>query len=50
LEKLTGNAYQKVSGSRAIGPHLDLDANTSRSFNVLVAGIRRLIAAGQAMP
>ncbi len=50
LQKLTGNAYQKVSGSRAIGLHLDPDANTSRSFNVLVAGIRRLIAAGKAMP
>lgn len=48
LEKLTGNAYQKVSGSRAIGPHLNVDQNTSRSFNVLVAGIRRLVAAGQA--
>lgn len=48
LEKLTGNAYQKVSGSRAIGPHLNVEQNTSRSFNVLVAGIRRLVAAGQA--
>ena len=25
LERLTGNAYRKVSGSRAIGPHLSPD-------------------------
>ena len=48
LMKLTGNVYQKVSGSRAIGPYLNLDANASRSFMKLVAGIRRLVAAGQA--
>ncbi len=34
--------YQKLSGARAIGRHLDLDANTSRSFRVLVKGLRRL--------
>jgi hypothetical protein len=32
LEKLTGNRYQKVAGSRAIAPHLDLKAPRSRSF------------------
>ena len=25
LAKLTGHRYQKVGGSRAIGPHLDID-------------------------
>jgi hypothetical protein len=35
-------AYQKVGGSRAIGPHLDLDNNRSRSFVHFVAAVRRL--------
>lgn len=36
--------YQKLSGSRAIAPHLLLDgSNRSHSFNVLVAGIRRVV-------
>ena len=35
--------YQKVSGSRAISPNLDIDQNCSTSFNVLIAGVRRLI-------
>lgn len=34
--------YQKVSGSRAIGPHLDIDNTRSPSFAVFVAGLRRL--------
>lgn len=37
--------YQKMSGARAIGPRLDLDANRSHSFNVFLRGIRRLGAA-----
>lgn len=44
LGTLTGQKYQKVLGSRAIGPHLDTENNTSRSFQALVSGIRRLIA------
>jgi hypothetical protein len=36
--------YQKVGGSRAIGPHLDLENKRSRSFAVFVTGLRRLIA------
>jgi hypothetical protein len=36
-------SYQKVGGSRAIGPHLDPDNNQSQSFRVFVAGIRRLV-------
>ena len=41
--KLTGKRYDKVSGSRAIAPHLHLDANRSHSFRVLVKGIRRIV-------
>jgi hypothetical protein len=43
LEKLTKRNYQKLSGSRRIGPHLKLDAtNTSRSFAALIDGIQRV--------
>ena len=42
LVRLTKGEYQKVSGSRAIGPPLDLANNRSHSFNILVTGIRRL--------
>lgn len=43
LAKLTRGTYQKLSGSRAIGPHLQLGGdNRSRSFNVLMDGIRRI--------
>ncbi|TGD72175.1 DUF4276 family protein [Mangrovimicrobium sediminis] len=35
--------YQKVAGSRAIAPHMNLDNNRSRSFNVLLAGVKKLI-------
>ena len=45
LSKLTGHTYQKVSGSRAIGSHLKIDSsNCSRSFNILLDGIRELTA------
>jgi hypothetical protein len=40
LEKLTGNRYQKVAGSRAIAPHLDLQKPRSRSFHHLIRAIR----------
>jgi len=40
LEKLTGNRYQKIAGSRAIAPHLDLRAPRSRSFHHLLQAIR----------
>jgi len=43
LMKLTRNRYDKVSGSRAIAPHLSIIDNRSKSFNVLVSGIRNLI-------
>lgn len=45
LRKLTEQRYQKLGGSRAIAPHLDVSGkNRSRSFNTLVAGIRRIAA------
>ena len=40
LEKLTGNRYQKIAGSRSIAPHLDLQAPRSRSFHHLLHAIR----------
>jgi len=44
LEKLTAGKYQKVSGSRAIGPYLHLDeSNLSHSFHSFLAGIRQLL-------
>ncbi len=43
LEKLTRYRYQKVGGSRAIGPYLNPDNNRSKSFAVFVAGIKRFI-------
>jgi len=46
LTRLTGRRYQKVGGSRAIGPYLDINNTRSRSFEVFVAGIRRLAAKG----
>lgn len=42
LSALTKGLYQKVGGSRAIGPHLDLMNVRSDSFKNLVAGIQRL--------
>lgn len=45
LVALSQQRYQKVGGSRSISPHLRLDgSNRSHSFNVLVDGIRRVVA------
>lgn len=44
LFKLTDYVYDKVSGSRAISPHMDLSSNTSNSFNMLISGIYDLIS------
>ena len=44
LANLTGGQYQKVGGSRAIAPHLDLDNQRSSSFKNLVARLRRLLS------
>ncbi len=43
LKKLTQGRYQKVSGSRAIGPFLDLENTRSASFKNFVLGIRSII-------
>ncbi len=44
LQNLTQRKYQKVAGSRAIGPYLKTDgSNRSRSFNVLLTGIQGLL-------
>jgi Domain of unknown function (DUF4276) len=40
LEKLTNKRYQKIAGSRAIAPHLDLQTPRSKSFNHLLLAIR----------
>lgn len=40
---LTKKHYQKISGSREIGPYLNPETNKSKSFKVLVTGIRRLV-------
>ena len=47
LERVTGCRYQKVSGSRAIGPNLSVGMsgrpeNRPRSFRVFVSGLRQL--------
>jgi len=42
LAKLTRGAYQKVSGSRQLGPHLDTNNDRSASFKSLIAGVRRM--------
>lgn len=43
LVRITGRKYQKMAGSRAITPHMDLSGNRSQSFNTLVQGIKHLI-------
>jgi hypothetical protein len=40
LRKLTGNRYQKIAGSRAIAPHLDLVQPRSKSFHHLLQSVR----------
>jgi len=43
LMALTKNIYQKVSGSRAISRHMNLENNRSHSFNVLIKTLEQLI-------
>lgn len=43
LEKITRDAYQKFSGSRAIGRYLSEDSNKPQSFRVFVEGIHRAV-------
>jgi len=40
LAKLTSNRYQKVAGSRAIAPYLNIESPRSRSFHHLIQAIR----------
>jgi hypothetical protein len=40
LETLTRHRYHKVSGSRAIAPHLNIDAPRSASFRYLIHAIQ----------
>jgi len=42
LGKLTRGRYQKISGSRMLGVHLDLSNQRSPSFRNLIRGIRRM--------
>lgn len=42
LKTLTRNRYEKISGSREIGKHLDLTNQRSPSFRNLIKGIRRM--------
>lgn len=42
--RLTGMKYQKIAGSRAIGPHLDPANTRSTSFKHFVLGLYRLLA------
>lgn len=42
LDRLTKGRYQKISGSRAIGLHLDPGNMRSNSFKVFVEGVRNI--------
>lgn len=44
MKRLTKNMYQKVDGSRKIGPYLLLDNKRSTSFYNFITGVRRLVA------
>ena len=41
LASITRNAYQKIAGSRAIGPNLSLTSNKSQSFQVFLRTMER---------
>lgn len=44
--KSIASSYQKVGGSRAIGPNLSLENNCSASFNAFISGLHRLMENG----
>jgi hypothetical protein len=44
LKQLTGNRYQPLAGSQAIGEHLDVNNNRPASLRALIQGIRGLEA------
>ena len=41
---MTPGTYQKITGSRAIGKHLNIDEtkNASHSYRVFIQGIKRI--------
>lgn len=44
LKKITKNKYQKLAGSRSIGPFLRMDAShCSTSFRALISGLQHLL-------
>lgn len=43
LKRLTRGKFQKLKGARAIGPHLSLAGNRSKSFLHFISGIERVI-------
>ncbi len=43
LGSLTKQQYQKLGGSRKIGPRLALEGNASHSLRVFLSGVRRLV-------
>lgn len=43
LRLLTSGLYQKIAGSRAIGPHLDVTNTRSNSFHVFVSGVLSIL-------
>lgn len=43
LSKLTKGVYQKILGSRAIGPLLDPENTRSHSFKVFITGLQTLV-------
>ena len=43
LKTATKKQYQKISGSRAIAPYMNLNNNKSTSFNMLISGVKKLI-------
>lgn len=36
--------HEQIAGARKIAPHMDLDRNTSKSFNVLIDSLRKMAA------
>ena len=43
LKRITHGAYQKVGGSREIGPRMSTEQNTSHSFRVFMAAVKHLV-------
>lgn len=35
--------HQQINGAKRVAPHMDIENNTSESFNCFISGIRRLI-------